>query len=360
MDNIAPTWGETAPWFSAEVANGSCYKLENMAGRFVVLVFLGSCTSSRASIFLNELQLRFPEVDQRQVLIFGLTNDRAKLADTSILKSFPRGRLFLDENNKIATRYGLIPESSGPEPNPYWFVLDPTLRIWTHGTLKNYDHFFGTVTSLPSPAGHSGTTSEPWAPVLCVPRVLSSKECQRFIDYYQDNTPRLSGFMVNENGMTRERHNSQVKSRSDVNIEEADLQAVLRQAIKTRLAPEIERAFQFKATRIERFIVACYRAEDGGRFQPHRDNTTAATAHRNFAVTINLNAEDYEGGELRFPEFGARTYSAPTGGAIVFSCSLLHEALPVTMGNRYATLPFLYGEKEAKMRDENRKYLAQD
>ena len=85
--------------------------------------------------------------------------------------------------------------------------------------------------------------------------------------------------------------------------------------------------------------------ESGGFFKPHRDNTTAGTAHRRFAVTINLNAGDYEGGDLRFPEFGSRTYRAPTGGAVVFSCALLHEATPVTRGKRYAFLPFLYDDE---------------
>ena len=65
-------------------------------------------------------------------------------------------------------------------------------------------------------------------------------------------------------------------------------------------------------------------------------------------MTINLNADDYEGGDLRFPEYGPRTYRAPTGGAIVFSCSLLHEATPVTKGRRFAFLPFLYDEDGAQ------------
>ena len=39
-----------------------------------------------------------------------------------------------------------------------------------------------------------------------------------------------------------------------------------------------------------------------------------------------------------------RTYRPPTGGAVVFCCSLQHEATPVTRGRRYAFLPFLYGE----------------
>jgi len=117
------------------------------------------------------------------------------------------------------------------------------------------------------------------------------------------------------------------------------------------LAPAIERSFQFSATRIERHIVACYEA-GAGHFKPHRDNTTKGTAHRRFAVTINLN-DDYEGGDLRFPEFGQRTYRAPPGGAIVFSCSLLHEATPVTRGSRYASLPFLYDDAAARVREAN-------
>jgi predicted 2-oxoglutarate/Fe(II)-dependent dioxygenase YbiX len=77
-------------------------------------------------------------------------------------------------------------------------------------------------------------------------------------------------------------------------------------------------------------------------------------------VTINLNAGDYEGGDLVFPEYGARTYCAPTGGAIVFSCSLLHQAMPVTKGRRFAFLPFLYDDAGAKLREENAKYLEGD
>jgi len=107
---------------------------------------------------------------------------------------------------------------------------------------------------------------------------------------------------------------------------------------------------------MERYIVACYEA-GAGHFRPHRDNTTSGTAHRRFAVTINLNADDYDGGDLHFPEYGQRTYRAPTGGAIVFSCSMLHEATPVTRGKRYAFLPFLYDEVAAKQREANNRFL---
>jgi predicted 2-oxoglutarate/Fe(II)-dependent dioxygenase YbiX len=84
------------------------------------------------------------------------------------------------------------------------------------------------------------------------------------------------------------------------------------------------------------------------------------TLHRKFAVTVNLNAEEYSGGDLVFPEYGRDMFRAPTGGAIVFSCSLMHEVLPVIAGNRYAFLPFLYDEAAARIREKNARFLSQE
>ena len=108
---------------------------------------------------------------------------------------------------------------------------------------------------------------------------------------------------------------------------------------------------------MERYLVCRYQGSEGGFFSPHRDNNTKGTAHRRFACTLNLNADEYEGGELRFPEFGLQTYRAPTGGAMVFSCSLLHEATRVTRGTRYAFLPFFYDERTAQTRANNEKFI---
>ena len=58
-------------------------------------------------------------------------------------------------------------------------------------------------------------------------------------------------------------------------------------------------------------------------------------------MTLNLNSEDYEDGELVFPEYGPERYKPASGGAVIFSCSLIHEALPVSRGRRFALLTFL-------------------
>jgi len=107
-------------------------------------------------------------------------------------------------------------------------------------------------------------------------------------------------------------------------------------------------AYEHRVNHIERYLVSCYDAADQGVFRPHRDNTTHGTAHRRFACSLNLNA-DFEGGDLRFAEFGSATYRPPPGGAVVFSCSLMHEALPVTRGRRYAFLPFFYDDAGAEV-----------
>jgi predicted 2-oxoglutarate/Fe(II)-dependent dioxygenase YbiX len=195
------------------------------------------------------------------------------------------------------------------------------------------------------------------APVLTVPRVFEPEICRHLIALYEQDGGKDSGFMQQQGGKTIGRVDHSFKRRADYDLVDTALREALLDRMRRRLAPQIQRAFQFEVTRIERWIVACYDGEIGGFFRPHRDNTTAATAHRAFACTINLNAEDYEGGELRFPEFGPRTYRAPTGGAVIFSCSLLHEATPVTGGRRYAFLPFFYDEARARLRERNQSAL---
>ena len=108
---------------------------------------------------------------------------------------------------------------------------------------------------------------------------------------------------------------------------------------------------------MERYVVACYDSADQAHFRAHRDNTTRGTAHRRFALSINLNGE-FEGGELSFPEFGPRRYKPPAGCGVVFSCSLLHAVSPMRSGRRFAFLPFLYDEAAAAVREANGASLA--
>jgi hypothetical protein len=138
-----------------------------------------------------------------------------------------------------------------------------------------------------------------------------------------------SGFMREEKGLTVHKVDYAHKQRRDQKILDESLRTAAMHRIHDCLVPEIQKAFQFRATRIERYIVACYDSATGGHINAHRDNMTKGTAHRRFGVSLDLNSE-FEGGDLRFPEFGRQTYKAPAGGAVVFSCSLLHEVTPIS------------------------------
>ncbi len=189
----------------------------------------------------------------------------------------------------------------------------------------------------------------PLAPAIYVPDVLEPELCRRLIALHEtDNAP--SGVLRDTAGGGRNVEDAAVKNRSDHFLADPEMQRLLNLRFARRLLPEIAKATFYRVTAFEEFKVVRYDAESGGYFRPHRDNNTLSGAHRRFAVTLNLNAEDYEGGELTFPEYGPDLFKPATGDAVAFSCSLLHEARPVTRGRRYVLLAFLFGEDAKSLR----------
>jgi predicted 2-oxoglutarate/Fe(II)-dependent dioxygenase YbiX len=196
------------------------------------------------------------------------------------------------------------------------------------------------------------------APALIVPRVFDFPLCDLLVALHAQLGGVDSGFLLDRDGTTGTVIDHRLKQRRDLVVTDPDLRARMRERVRTRLLPAIERFFQFHATRMDRYMVSCYDSATGGHFFRHRDNVNAGAEHRRFAVSINLN-QDYEGGELVFPEFGRRRYRAPSGGAIVFSCGALHEVGPIAAGRRYVFVPFLYGEEDAARRLANNARLAE-
>jgi predicted 2-oxoglutarate/Fe(II)-dependent dioxygenase YbiX len=117
-------------------------------------------------------------------------------------------------------------------------------------------------------------------------------------------------------------------------VQDESLQRLIDGRLRRRLLPEIKKAFQATGMQREGYRIAGYDARAGSFLNPHRDNSTPTNAKRRFTMTVNLNAGEYEGGELRFREYGEQLYAVERGTAIVWSASLLHEVLPVTKGRR--------------------------
>lgn len=181
------------------------------------------------------------------------------------------------------------------------------------------------------------------APVLVLPRVFTDAFCDELIGFFDADGGHESGVLYMEGGKERWAPAPDIKSRRDVYIRDEIMAGRVRDRLRDTVLPEIERCFQFQVKSHEPWKLVRYGGEKPGYFRPHRDNVTRDVAHRRFAMTLNLNEpESYEGGRLRFPEHGPHLYQPPRGGAIVFSCSLVHEATEVTRGTRYALLGFFY------------------
>ncbi len=184
-------------------------------------------------------------------------------------------------------------------------------------------------------------------PVLLVPDVLSQDECRHLITVYETRGRQFMppgpgiDYIGTDYKMRIPEHGR--VDRVDHWIVDRDTETLLHRRIAQRVLPEIVRAFQYQITQWERLRIGCYQGERGGKLHGHRDNVEP-TPYRRFAMSINLNTEEFSGGELRFPEFGDQRYRPDSGTAIVFSSSLLHEALHVTSGRRLVLLAFLFGD----------------
>ncbi|MDB5429010.1 MAG: hypothetical protein JWP35_126 [Caulobacter sp.] len=342
--------GDPAPPFTAPTPSTAAFSFHTVAGRYVLLAFLpmeAAAAQAALKAIVDHRQL----FDDDKLCVFIVLRDREAIPQA---KDEPPGlRWFLDAEGAVSRLYGMLDADGTARPS--WLLLDPTLRVLANAPMSDTLTLMKILGALPPVDDHADTRMH--APVLIVPRVFEPDFCKHLIAVYQANGGAPSGFMREVDGRTKLMRDPTHKRRSDVMIEDEPLRDAARARLLRRLAPEILKTFQFQPTRIERYIVSQYDSAELGFFRPHRDNTTKGTAHRKFAVTLNLNAEDYDGGELRFPEYGSATYRAPTGGAVVFSCSLLHEATPVTRGVRYAFLPFLYDEAGAAVREANLEYL---
>jgi len=184
-------------------------------------------------------------------------------------------------------------------------------------------------------------------PVLLVPDAFSRDDCARLIKTFETTgktfvEPQTALDFLNGADYKMRIPEHMREDRVDHFFFERDIVALLRNRLN-RVVPEIFKAFHYRITKYEALRMACYQGRRGGYSYGHRDNI-APFGYRRFAMSINLNTEEFDGGELRFPEFGDHRYRPETGTAIVFSSSLLHEAMHVTAGRRFVFLAFLFGE----------------
>ena len=348
--------GDPFPHLAPRTQSRPRFAVDTLAGRYIVLCLYGSAAHPGARRALETVIRRRVLFDDARASFFGVSVDPADESEGRVRDTLPGLRFVLDLDEAVSRACGALsaaPDAQGRKAfRQAWIVVDPTLHVLAtfpfagpDGT-EGHDAVLDFVERLAPPADYAGF--EIPAPVLLLPNVFEPDLCRHLIGLYDAEDRAESGVMRNGVGVI----DAGFKKRRDHTIEDPGLIQEIQVRIMRRVVPEIARLFFMRITRMERYLVGCYAVEDGGHFAPHRDNSQSITAHRRFAVSINLNGA-FEGGTVSFPEYNLRGYKAPPGWAVVFPANILHAVGRVTAGRRYAFLPFVYDEAGAQIRQHN-------
>ena len=326
---------------------------EVLAGRYIVFCAYITTADPLGKSAVAAIARRRDRFDDVFASVFGIgvdpgDEDRAAFADQP-----PGVRAMWDIDTTVCRQLGVLPlQASAPgQPSPArrsWIVVDPTLHVLAlipfQADDPEHERVFELLDRLPPPAAFGGIAIPP--PVLVLPNVLEPALCGQLIGLYDADGGQESGVVRDHASIL----DGGFKRRRDYTITDPAVIQALKDRLARRVLPEISRLFFMEANFIERQIIGCYAAEDGGHFSPHRDNNPGLTAHRRYAVSINLN-DGFEGGEVHFPEYSAAGLKAPAGWAVVFPCAILHAVAPVRTGRRYAYLPFVFDRVGLEIRD---------
>jgi predicted 2-oxoglutarate/Fe(II)-dependent dioxygenase YbiX len=338
--------GQRVPFCYGLGADRRFYSFESQAGRPAAMILASQVARGDLLPLLQEFARQSEAFASREAdivvlgtedVVRGLAGDAA---DVPAIRMIDCGSGFLDR--------------SGVQPGAQVvLVTDRNLRVARRlvpgQTTDIVATCLGCLDELPRETARD--VSLP-APVLVLPNLLSRELCQGLIETFEASISIDGGVAsIDAAGMPQGRVDHDRKRRRDFLIPPGDpLDRGLQKLLLDRCAPEIAKAFQARIAYTDRLLIARY-DEAESWFRRHRDNTAENVAFREFAISINLNAEDYEGGHLLFPEYNDHRYRPPSGGGLIFSSSVLHEAVPVTRGRRYVLLTFFHSEAaEARRR----------
>ncbi len=344
--------GDRVPPFALPDQNGAAVTplSDDVAGKPMILLF--ECADEQAGPALERelVALRDTRRDWElnDTVVFAITRrspeENLRLHDSLELPY----SVLSDGSGEVFRAYGL--DALPPGCPNVTFVLDTNMRaieIVAGGNPGSQaPRAIDKISTLM--ADNPGTQLKRHPPVLVVPGALTPEDCARAVQVWhrpvrvwETDGMICDGYAV-EKGDFKVRNESYGRVMQLV-VRDPQVQKYLDAKMGRRVLTEIQKAFQTKVSRREDYRIARYDAAEGGSLPAHRDNPTPETKHRRFTVSVTLNAEEFDGGALRFPEYGRQEYLVPTGAAVVWSCALLHEVLPVVSGRRFILGTHLFG-----------------
>lgn len=326
-DGTAPEPGDPAPSFTLGGPGVEKLDLDDLRGRPTVLLF--GDFSARPSV-VNSLANIAREHQIQIVCIVPRARPGQSATDPSIV-------VLLDPEGVVRRRYAV--ERTGT------VLLDAGHRLVARLAADDGDHVARSVAAaLPRLRCEEGSAQ---APALVIPAVLERDICRELMQQWHREGNRPFSTSRDPSAPLSRISSVPVTRRRDHRLEPGPLEARVRERIVRRAYPELTRAFHFHVRGFEQFVICCYVPGAEPSFSAHRDNSRPATAHRRYSMSINLNAGEYSGGLLSFPEYGQQTYATSAGSALVFSSSLVHEVTPLQAGARFAAVTHLWGDPAA-------------
>jgi len=328
--------GDHCPIFSCPDCEGGLFDFySHVVGKPVVMIFTGK--SDLIDLAKYGLSPDIFNEEKCQVVTFAPGVPGQVLnAKTAAGWPFQTGA---DPNGEITQGFSGV---TGIEA-PCVIVLNPNQRIVGIASLSDTDKDIGTWINGHVDAAqyveNNGVISSA-APALIIPRALEPEDCTWLIDLWRNGDTQQGQVALGASQSNQDDVVLNVKRREDYIVQDQPIYDRIVNRIMPRLMPEMEKIYHFTNFQMEPLRVGCYKADDAGFFKVHRDDSNPSVKDRKYAMTLNLNTGEYEGGDLRFPEYGPELFRPPAGGAVIFSCSMLHEVLPVTKGERFVLLTF--------------------
>jgi predicted 2-oxoglutarate/Fe(II)-dependent dioxygenase YbiX len=315
----------------------SFYSFDAQAGRAAILILAGGLSPTATASFVGAFQRRTRDFACHEADVLLLVDGQGPHAQ-EYLANPPEGLEVVCCPPEVFYRWGFA------HLEPLVVVTDRSVRIVAPIDAEDDEAAVGAALACLAATPVEAPRDIPLpAPVLLLPNILSASFCLALIDRFESGGHLPGGMAsVDVHGAAIHKIDDSKKKRKDYILPADDaLGAQAVEALARICVPEMKRAFQCDISHIDRMIIARY-DDTGGYFRRHRDNSGPSVAFRQFALSINLNSQDYEGGHLLFPEYNSHRYKPERGAGIIFSASLLHEAAPVTKGRRYVLLTFLH------------------
>lgn len=326
---------------------------DHLSGKHLVLVLLNNPRQEAVVTVLKAFAERRRDFQDRNTAVLAVhSSSNAAVNQKLKLESGFRWPILGDSSGVIHAQYGLH-KNHGETVRIVLLTRYRQIRCWYDSPVDLNLTLETVMTQITTPLLQE---NEQWyplhAPILIVPNVFTREECRNIVESFESH----GDFHVasGQNPDTSAdfkipvyEHNRQ--DRVDHIIRDQAMTQFIDQRLGQRVNPMIKKAFAFEVTRREDLHIARYVGERGGIQMGHRDNTSASTAYRRFAFSMNLN-DSYEGGGIVFKEFSDHPYRAEPGTVIIFSSSLLHEVQETTHGTRYSLITHLFNDAAVQNR----------